>query len=69
VDVRPDHDELVVEILDTGPERPRPALPPSGHGLTGMRERVRLLGGALTAGPASGGGWRLRACLPIREDT
>jgi signal transduction histidine kinase len=37
---------------------------PAGHGLTGMRERVDLLGGVLEAGPA-GRGWRLSAELPL----
>lgn len=68
VDIRPDNTGLLVEVLDTGPEHPRPSLlPPSGHGLAGMRERVRLLGGTLLAGPTSSGGWRLAAYLPIRE--
>jgi signal transduction histidine kinase len=39
----------------------------SGHGLPGMRERVTLLGGTLTAGPAPGGGWAVSAVLPVRE--
>jgi signal transduction histidine kinase len=38
-----------------------------GHGLPGMRERVTLLGGTLTAGPAPGGGWAGSAVLPVRE--
>lgn len=68
VDIRPDGAGLLVEVLDTGPEHPRPSLlPPSGHGLAGMRERVRLLGGRLLAGPTGSGGWRLAAYLPIRE--
>ncbi|WP_422773417.1 sensor histidine kinase [Plantactinospora sp. WMMC1484] len=68
VDIRPEGSGLLVEVLDTGPERPRPSLlPPSGHGLAGMRERVRLLGGTLLAGPTGTGGWRLAAHLPIRE--
>jgi signal transduction histidine kinase len=37
----------------------------SGHGLVGMRERVRLYGGELDTGPADGGGWRVRATLPM----
>ncbi|ROT31603.1 two-component sensor histidine kinase [Micromonospora sp. HM5-17] len=68
VDVRSDGDGLLVEVVDSGPEHPRPALlPPSGHGLAGMRERVRLLGGTLRAGPTDAGGWRLSARLPIPE--
>ncbi|MFI6711565.1 sensor histidine kinase [Nonomuraea sp. NPDC050478] len=38
-----------------------------GRGLEGMRERVRLLGGEITAGP-DGGGWRVSARLPLRSE-
>ena len=36
-----------------------------GHGLAGMRERVELLGGSLSAGPAPGGGFTVSAVLPL----
>jgi signal transduction histidine kinase len=38
-----------------------------GHGLTGMRERVALLGGSLSAGPAPDGGFVISAVLPVGE--
>jgi signal transduction histidine kinase len=46
-----------------------PGLPSGGgHGLTGMRERVEVLGGRLRAGPAAGG-WRVETVLPARRST
>ncbi|SHK47503.1 Signal transduction histidine kinase [Nocardiopsis flavescens] len=46
-----------------GAAAPAPA-PRSGFGLTGLRERVVLAGGDLSAGVCPDGGWRLRARVP-----
>ncbi|MER5882414.1 sensor histidine kinase [Streptomyces sp. NPDC001941] len=37
----------------------------TGHGLVGMRERVRLTGGTLDTGPLPDGGFRVSARLPL----
>ncbi|MEV3853496.1 sensor histidine kinase [Streptomyces sp. NPDC050095] len=59
-----------VSVLDDGPGRTdsRPD-ENGGHGLLGMRERVTALGGALTAGPRYGGGFRVHAILPVNDRT
>jgi signal transduction histidine kinase len=56
-----------IEVEDRGPGKATSATPRGGgHGLVGMRERVRLLDGTLTAGPVPGGaGWLVRADLPV----
>ena len=48
-----------------GPAGPSRSEPGSGHGLTGMRERVALLGGSLSARPSAGGGFVVSAVLPL----
>ncbi|GAA4929528.1 sensor histidine kinase [Actinoplanes utahensis] len=57
--------DLDWEVADDGghPHAGPRDVPAGGHGLTGMRERVAVLGGSLTAGP-SGKGWRVRTVLP-----
>lgn len=56
---------LTIEVTDTGITAN--ALPGSGQGIVGMRERALLLGGTLEAGPLRGGGFRVFARLPIGE--
>jgi signal transduction histidine kinase len=69
VTVRADavHWELADDGGGTHATTPRPTDGEPGHGLTGMRERVEVLGGSLTAGP-SGTGWRLATVLPAGVD-
>jgi signal transduction histidine kinase len=55
--------QLRVEILDDGPSGGTSN--PDGRGLAGMRERASLLGGHVEAGPRVGGGFAVRAWLPI----
>ena len=50
-----------------GPATPSRDLHKAGHGLTGMRERVALLGGSLSAGPEPDGGFVVLAVLPLGE--
>ncbi|MFL1378729.1 MULTISPECIES: sensor histidine kinase [unclassified Nocardiopsis] len=56
-------DAVVVEVADDG--RGTLGVPAAGNGITGMRERAALVGGTVDAGPREGGGFRVRARLPI----
>jgi signal transduction histidine kinase len=64
--VRHGPEALRVEIRDDGhgPERGDGL----GHGLVGIRERVKLYGGEMTAGPANGGGFVLSASLRLTDE-
>ncbi|WP_373921909.1 sensor histidine kinase [Streptomyces sp. T12] len=52
---------------------PAPALvkpsPGAGHGITGMRERVTMLNGEMTAGPTDEGGYEVTVFLPATTTT
>ncbi|WIM98277.1 histidine kinase [Actinoplanes oblitus] len=64
---RADGDRLELRVeneLTTPPEPGHKA----GHGLIGMRERVTLLGGELTAGPDGAGGYRVLARIPRQPE-
>jgi signal transduction histidine kinase len=64
IEYRPD--QMRLEIADEGPARFDPEQPqPDGHGLIGMRERVAVFGGRLSAGSLPDGGFRVAACLPM----
>jgi signal transduction histidine kinase len=55
---------MTVRVTNVCPVAAGSLLPGAGAGLVGLRERVGLAGGVLTAGPVSDGGWRLEARLP-----
>jgi signal transduction histidine kinase len=57
------NDALDVEIADTGTANVNGDL--AGLGLAGMRERVALFGGQLESGPRPGGGYLVKARLPL----
>jgi signal transduction histidine kinase len=59
-----DHD-LVVQVDDDGTGPSTAAMPGTGKGVLGMRERAAALGGELEAEPKPGGGYRVRARLPL----
>ncbi len=60
-------DAVALCVDDYGPPAfPVVRAPGGGHGIVGMRERVALLGGELTAGRRPDGGWRVAARLPGR---
>lgn len=58
---------LEVSVENDGEPRTGGAAGGSGHGITGMRERVAALGGELEAGSRTGGGFRVGARLPIGD--
>jgi len=64
VDVQYTATELRLEVRDNGPGGPSPN-GGVGHGLVGVRERVKIFGGDMTAGTSRAGGFVLRARLPL----
>jgi signal transduction histidine kinase len=57
--------DLTVQIDDDGGGSMAVSTAGSGKGIMGMRERAAALGGELEAGPRPGGGFRVRARLPL----
>ena len=57
--------ELVISDNGAGSPATRPASGGGGRGLVGMRERVGLFGGELSASPRPEGGFVVRAVLPL----
>ncbi|MGY6026345.1 sensor histidine kinase [Streptomyces spinosirectus] len=57
-----------VTVVDNGRTRQgSSAMAGAGRGLVGMKERARLVGGSLHAGPLPGGGFEVAAHLPVED--
>jgi signal transduction histidine kinase len=59
-------DELQIEVRDNGVGSS--TSDGLGHGLVGVRERVKIYGGEMSAGKATGGGFVLSTRLPLDSD-
>jgi signal transduction histidine kinase len=59
-------DAIELAVADRGPGQQQNGDP--GHGLVGMRERVRLYGGELWTGRRDGGGFEIRARIPLEGE-
>jgi signal transduction histidine kinase len=64
VDINFTRDAIVVTVIDDG-SRVAPNPSRGGHGLTGMRERVEVMGGHLTAGARPDRGFEVVAEIPV----
>ncbi|TDW21300.1 sensor histidine kinase [Kribbella kalugense] len=68
VSIKQSGDELEVTVHNTPPPgTPTPA-PGSGHGLTGMRERIHLVEGTLSTAPTPEGGYLVQAVIPVGKE-
>lgn len=66
--LRWDDAALELEVLDHGSQRSaHDGDAPAGRGITGMRERAAMYGGTLEANPGPGGGYLVRARLPLKD--
>jgi signal transduction histidine kinase len=60
-------EELTISVVDDGNGAAGAFTDGAGHGIVGMRERAKAVGGALTAGPRLQGGFEVSAVLPLGE--
>ena len=69
VSLRHDGGYVHVDVVNDGGAAPAPFGDGTGAGLAGMRQRVSALDGTLDAGPCPGGGFAVRARLPVPAAT
>lgn len=68
VDIQRTPEQLVIVVVNTVAEQSMdPALPVSGLGIQGMRERVHAFGGDVQAGPTADGGFQVIVRLPLGD--
>jgi signal transduction histidine kinase len=60
---------VTVEVEDDGRPGQAIRMNGNGNGIVGMTERADALGGRLEAGPRAGGGFRVKAWLPLEPAT
>jgi signal transduction histidine kinase len=58
--------DLIIDVSNVAGSS-GPSAGGSGRGLIGLRERIAIYGGALEVGPRPGGGWRVRATIPLEQ--
>jgi len=68
VTVRREGDELALTVWNGPAQSNGSPVPGNGHGLVGMRERVALLDGTVSAGPTPEGGYLVEASIPVGEE-
>ena len=65
ITLRVDRGRAVLVLSNDGPAIKVTRAPSGGHGIRGMRERLNVLGGRLTAKSAKDGGFMLEASVPL----
>jgi signal transduction histidine kinase len=65
VNVHRSPSSLTITVADNGRGAAADVSSHRGYGLVGMAERVAVVGGSLVSGPRQGGGWEVRATIPL----